>query len=766
MSRHIIDRQIFELSFDDQLSAGRLQREWLTWSVPPLDVLTSHLLDEASQEKDFHHIHRMEIDLGILPENSLGSEEMLSRFRDVFLSTLKKLLAQSARLTPAAYDWEICAFFLRTGDLPWWADKQLLTDMDSLLRKAIAANPAHAAAFFQQEGRRHTVWQRIQQQCSVATCRLIEKLCPALLMRSPVLPALIIPRKSLYGSVYRQRLLRLLLTTNDPVVVAWMERLAGVPMPQQDRVLFLKRSTVFQLAFLQRIVRLVSSRSVDTLYKELSSREAASSGEAIFSKEEASSSEESSFKEELSSNVVSSSGEGSFSEEVSSFGEEPSSKEGSSAKDASFWGKESISKEEVSSTGVFSSGEGLSSKGVSSSKKVSSSGEVTSSKEELSSREVSSSGKEVSSRAASISREGISSEQVSPREGLSSKDISFARDASFYAKSSVFTGEPDGLPSSLPSAGIKKLARLIARKLKCAVRGPLYEALLYWPEKELRTLLRTAQKIKEAHKVLKEWTDRLLTHPRLLARLLLYLSPDGLPKMAPALEDISSRQDDCTAKERHLLLRCLKRLPEERIHLLHHLANLPQEKMQQMLSSGTRAATNEEENGTGAAYRMLIGNAGLCLFAPYLPMFFRNLGYMEQDQFKSIRDASRAVYLLQFIATGRQRAPEHQLLLNKLLCGLPPATAIPRTIRLSRKELEEATRLVLAVIANWNALKQTTADGLRGTFLCRNGILRDNGTHHTLQVERKEYDILLNGIPWGYSLIKLPWMKQHMTVEW
>jgi hypothetical protein len=35
-----------------------------------------------------------------------------------------------------------------------------------------------------------------------------------------------------------------------------------------------------------------------------------------------------------------------------------------------------------------------------------------------------------------------------------------------------------------------------------------------------------------------------------------------------------------------------------------------------------------------------------------------------------------------------------------------------------------------------------------------------------LQVEAKTVDILLNQLPWGISMIKLPWMQRMLWIEW
>ncbi|HET6255441.1 MAG TPA: contractile injection system tape measure protein [Puia sp.] len=229
------------------------------------------------------------------------------------------------------------------------------------------------------------------------------------------------------------------------------------------------------------------------------------------------------------------------------------------------------------------------------------------------------------------------------------------------------------------------------------------------------------------------------------------------------LEEIVKKRAVVTVGGEKLLAKLAKKIPLEDLVALRRAVDLPEEKLQELLSTGTLVTTKMI---TDERQRILVENAGLCLFAPYLASFFSRLGYMEQDQLRDRRAAGRAVRLLQYVATGRREAPEYLLSLNKILCGLLPEEVIPLPARLSKKEMAEADRLVEAVIANWSTLKSTSAKGLRGSFVCREGIITDGGARWVLRVERKEYDLLLKGLPWGYSYIKLPWMIKHLEVEW
>ena len=101
---------------------------------------------------------------------------------------------------------------------------------------------------------------------------------------------------------------------------------------------------------------------------------------------------------------------------------------------------------------------------------------------------------------------------------------------------------------------------------------------------------------------------------------------------------------------------------------------------------------------------------------------------------------------------------ESQLLLNKIICGIKPQEVINiSSISFSEKEVAEANDLKTAVLENWIDLQTTSIQGLTATFLVRNGSLNRKETDWELNVEKKGFDILLSRLPWGISMIKLPW---------
>jgi hypothetical protein len=163
--------------------------------------------------------------------------------------------------------------------------------------------------------------------------------------------------------------------------------------------------------------------------------------------------------------------------------------------------------------------------------------------------------------------------------------------------------------------------------------------------------------------------------------------------------------------------------------------------------------------------------AGLVLLWPFLERFFTHLGLLEDGDFPDQTARWRALHLLHFFATGEDGAPEHALALSKVLCAVPLPETVPFSVGLTEPEQTAATELLDAVIENWPPLKNTSICGFRQAFLRREGrlALPEDATPMPgwrLRVERKGHDILLDQLPWGLYVVRLPWMPQPLYVEW
>ena len=175
---------------------------------------------------------------------------------------------------------------------------------------------------------------------------------------------------------------------------------------------------------------------------------------------------------------------------------------------------------------------------------------------------------------------------------------------------------------------------------------------------------------------------------------------------------------------------------------------------------------NSEQDLAKTAYEIM--DSGLVLLAPYLPVLFERTGCIEKGVFANEESQRKALAVLKYAAYGNYAEPPKDAALMNLLCNLPvtPVLYVDELPKVSDSEKELIDSLLNAVIANWKAVGHMSPDGLRGTYFVRNGTLETAGASDMLTVETKTFDILLDKLPWGYSMIKHSWMKKVLNVKW
>ncbi len=194
---------------------------------------------------------------------------------------------------------------------------------------------------------------------------------------------------------------------------------------------------------------------------------------------------------------------------------------------------------------------------------------------------------------------------------------------------------------------------------------------------------------------------------------------------------------------------------------------------------GLSSAPNRSASGDAAPdapAALAVANAGLVLLNPYLPHLFQRLGLSIGPRFKDEAAAQRAALLLEAVVLEmpedgdivplRQEAAETMLDLNKLICGLPMQTPLPREWTLTTEERLVIHGLLTAVVQHWRVLGSTTANGLRQTFLRRSGQLVREEEGWRLKVDPGPFDMLIDHLPWGYSVLKFGWMEGVLHVDW
>jgi hypothetical protein len=166
------------------------------------------------------------------------------------------------------------------------------------------------------------------------------------------------------------------------------------------------------------------------------------------------------------------------------------------------------------------------------------------------------------------------------------------------------------------------------------------------------------------------------------------------------------------------------------------------------------------------ATEMYVANAGIVLLHPFLSRLFDNLGLTTGGIFVDKRLTHKALTVLHYLATGETSVLEYNLTLAKLLCELPLNSPVDGHWILTKEEQETCDGLLKVAIDYWSALGNTSPEGLREGFLQRKGKLINRPSGWLLQVERTTIDVLVDRLPWGLGIVKLPWMGDFLTVEW
>ncbi len=207
--------------------------------------------------------------------------------------------------------------------------------------------------------------------------------------------------------------------------------------------------------------------------------------------------------------------------------------------------------------------------------------------------------------------------------------------------------------------------------------------------------------------------------------------------------------------------------------LRHQMGIAPLAATPQRAATATTEAVHSRNEGDAmgattipAGTEIPVANAGLVLTWPFLTRVWETLALTSEKRFINQDAAQRAALLLQVMVDGKSAAPEYQLTLNKLLCGVPLQVPLPQEISVTEQEQDLVEQMLGAMVAHWSALGKTSIQGLRETFLQRPGRLsqREDGWH--LQVQHGPFDMLLERLPWGISTVHYPWMEQPLWVKW
>lgn len=162
-----------------------------------------------------------------------------------------------------------------------------------------------------------------------------------------------------------------------------------------------------------------------------------------------------------------------------------------------------------------------------------------------------------------------------------------------------------------------------------------------------------------------------------------------------------------------------------------------------------------------------VSNAGLVIINSYYQIIFKRLNLTDNNnQFISESERTKALYCLQYLATGLAQAGESSVALNKIFCGIGTQDAIGDSVSISAQDKVLMDGILQSAIAYWAALGSVSKNQFRADWLLRQGVLTETEESWKLTVSTKQYDVLLMKSPFSFSIIKLPWMSKPLQVTW
>lgn len=166
-----------------------------------------------------------------------------------------------------------------------------------------------------------------------------------------------------------------------------------------------------------------------------------------------------------------------------------------------------------------------------------------------------------------------------------------------------------------------------------------------------------------------------------------------------------------------------------------------------------------------AEERLIAPGAGLIIVHPFLVELFEDQKLLHGKSFRDEVSRQQAVKMLTYLGFGEIEIQEYDLLLPKLLCDMPWQTPLLLDA-ITDKQRQACDELLQAVLKHWQALKTNSSQWLREQFFWREGKLKQVDNGWQLNIERRAQDILLDKLPWGTGVIKLPWLSFLIYARW
>jgi|GEM_PF-1160394 len=162
---------------------------------------------------------------------------------------------------------------------------------------------------------------------------------------------------------------------------------------------------------------------------------------------------------------------------------------------------------------------------------------------------------------------------------------------------------------------------------------------------------------------------------------------------------------------------------------------------------------------------IIIQQAGLVLLHPFLKAFFEKLEFTKDGKLIPSKRET-AIHILHYLATGKEKAWEHEMMFEKFMCDLPLFQPVNRFITITEHQKVQCEELLKAVLGHWKSIKTENIHVLQNEFFQREGKLSFQNDKVLLTIPRKTQDILLDSLPWNIHMVKIPWKEKLLFVNW
>ena len=159
-----------------------------------------------------------------------------------------------------------------------------------------------------------------------------------------------------------------------------------------------------------------------------------------------------------------------------------------------------------------------------------------------------------------------------------------------------------------------------------------------------------------------------------------------------------------------------------------------------------------------------IENAGIVLLVNLLPRLFAMNGLLDEEDLNNDQARTVAQHLINYCSYA-DNPPNDQQPLTNLICAVDALDSLDSNYELTTEQKQNADEMLRAVLQSWD-IGNTSVDGLRSAFLSRPGQLHKAENGWKLKVEPSSFDVLLDRLPWSFSVVKLRWMEEPVHVSW